>query len=64
MQVSFLFDVTFMAVPMLPPTKENCDKCCFCMHLCRVMQNMEICGYGGNGYFAGNSVIRTRIEDR
>jgi hypothetical protein len=66
MQVTFVFEVdaTFMYVPLLPPTKENCAKCCLDERFCFAMEHHDICMYGGNGYFVLDGITEAAFEGR
>jgi hypothetical protein len=64
MQVAFVFDVSFMNAPMLPPTQGNCDKCCFDRRLCHAIKNMDVCVFGREGYFVQDKITGTRVEER
>jgi hypothetical protein len=63
MKLLFEADVTFMNVPALEYTKENCDKCCLDTRHCRAVINNDVCSYGKKGYFVYDK-LRGRFTDR
>jgi hypothetical protein len=61
MEFEFTADVSFMSVPILPPTISNCEKCCFHLYLCGYIGDYSVCEYGQNGYFSNNDKIKCKI---
>jgi hypothetical protein len=62
MKVVFEMDVSMMALPLSPPTKENCGKCCISRgnrRICDTAKTYNVCDWGRKGYFVLNGMTGT-----